>query len=182
MERCWKASLLLKCGQEAWSTIMLMMVLLMLMINHVVGDDNGGVDDVLDYIYILYFNDDEEDREADHFWRQFSTNILSKRWILYITGVQGVDKHPGVLYQPCLRLQASSLFIKIASEGSIDRNMMLIDPPGMMLLFLRRTSWLAWVRFSGFHLYSHVVHCTLSYISLALCIAVLYLSGCENIE
>ena len=178
MERCWKASLLLKCGQEAWSTIMLMMVLLMLMINHVVGDDNGGVDDVLDYD----FNDDEEEKEGDHFWRQFSTNILSKRWILYITGVQGVDKHPGVLYQPCLRLQASSLFIKIAFEGSIDRNMMLIDTPGMMLLFLRRTSWLAWVRFSGFHLYSLEVHYTLSYILLALYIAVLYLSGCENIE
>ena len=178
MERCWKASLLLKCGQEAWSTIMLMMVLLMLIINHDVGDYNGGVDDVLDYD----FNDDEEEREGDHFWQQFSTNILSKRWILYITGVQGVDKHPGVLYQPCLRLQASPLFIKIAFEGSIDRNMMLIDTPGMMLLFLRRTSWLAWVRFSGFHLYSLVVHCTLSYISLALYIAVLYLSGCENIE
>ena len=57
-----------------------------------------------------------------------------------ITGVQGVDKHPGVLYQPCLRLQASPLFIKIAFEGSIDRNMMLVDPPGMMLRFLRRTS------------------------------------------
>ena len=50
---------------------MLMMVLLMLMINHDVGDYNGGVDDVLDYD----FNDDEDEREGDHFWRQFSTNI-----------------------------------------------------------------------------------------------------------
>ena len=28
-----------------------------------VGDDNGGVDDVLDYD----FNDDEEEKEGDHF-------------------------------------------------------------------------------------------------------------------